>query len=869
MKTLYYSIIVALFCFSLGHSQVNVDIDLDEIRYLGTTSELDRSKFFTFHSKTDSDLDILKFKDEYDVGFGRRFYGPFAYVTSTFGHANYPAYTPGTTDNSVRKVSRFVATGHPSSVMRYNANITDAANYAVEYWLDNVADKDRPEFWEPMNEPFVHAGDAVFSVDETDQALVREKMSDWFNGLGAQIKSTPELANMKIVGYSSAWPSMELWDFTHWTTRMKMFIDRAGANMDAISVHPYDGVNITGQNNFRSGANSEAILDLIETYTAQKFGSPKDLMISEFGIIEQNYPATYSDVESAISIKGINHMMFHFMGRTDNIAMAIPFITDKSSWYYNNPQTKPYVPALFRPTDINNVTDYMYSYKINFFKLWEDVKGMRTHITSNNPDIQVQSFLDVNKAYIAINNLDDVSQTVNLNMLSNTTGISSVEIKSMKIYDQVAPSYTVTTASTMPASIAMDTGETVILKVIYNSPVTASKKITRTKYYGEVTSTTPGSAAPVFNIIGNTANTFDFTGVNVATDGLARLRIGIGRAHTYTKIPSDIKVNGTSIAIPTNWSGYDQATRSEFFGIIEAPFPINLLVNGTNTASVTFSDTGDQMSSLILEVENRDSNCSETWYEDSDLDGLGDPAVSQTSCARPDGYVANSDDLDPLTSQSDIKIFPVPGVLQAQDYNIEDGIVLYDITDSETGDQYLGNIRDGDFTQYKIDVDATGTYDVMFRVSSNETGGTINLYNKNVMLGSVAVTNTGGWTTFQTVSTTIDLEEGVHSLRMEYSGAGNLFNVNWLEFQALTLSTDDSISSNFNIKVYPNPAKDKLFIKGLRESSSFNIYDITGRLMTSVEVEKESSEIDLSNLSPGVYLLNSDALGYFHKFVKK
>lgn len=35
-----------------------------------------------------------------------------------------------------------------------------------------------------------------------------------------------------------------------------------------------------------------------------------------------------------------------------------------------------------------------------------------------------------------------------------------------------------------------------------------------------------------------------------------------------------------------------------------------------------------------------------TWYEDSDEDNLGNPAVSVSQCTQPDGYVANSDDTD-------------------------------------------------------------------------------------------------------------------------------------------------------------------------------------------------------------------------------
>jgi len=206
--------------------------------------------------------------------------------------------------------------------------------------------------------------------------------------------------------------------------------------------------------------------------------------------------------------------------------------------------------------------------------------------------------------------------------------------------------------------------------------------------------------------------------------------------------------------------------------------------------------------------------------------------------------------------------------VQAQDYNIEDGISIFTITDSEPGAEFIGQIADGDFTQYKIDVSQAGTYNVVFRVASNEVGGTITLYNRDDVLGSVNVSNTGGWRTFTTVSTTVDLEEGVQSLRLEYNGSGNLFNINWLEFQPMTLSTNSEFLAK-NIRVYPNPASDQLFVSGLQTSKEFEIIDLTGRVISSAVLKEQvKNAIDISNLSQGLYLLSQKGSGFSHKFIK-
>jgi hypothetical protein len=86
------------------------------------------------------------------------------------------------------------------------------------------------------------------------------------------------------------------------------------------------------------------------------------------------------------------------------------------------------------------------------------------------------------------------------------------------------------------------------------------------------------------------------------------------------------------------------------------------------------------------------------------------------------------------------------------------------------------------------------------------------------------------------------------------------------------LSVSSIGTSNGNISVYPNPATDKLTIENAGVGTSLEVYDVVGKLMLRTKLESAKEQIDISHLSPGMYLLrfiSKEGQQGNVKFVKK
>lgn len=97
----------------------------------------------------------------------------------------------------------------------------------------------------------------------------------------------------------------------------------------------------------------------------------------------------------------------------------------------------------------------------------------------------------------------------------------------------------------------------------------------------------------------------------------------------------------------------------------------------------------------------------------------------------------------------------LPGRIEAEDF---DGasVIQTENTGDTSGNLNVGSIEDGDWMDYHINVQTAGLYTFQFRVASPNGNGKIELKNASGdVLGQIDVPWTGGWQSYNTLSTTL------------------------------------------------------------------------------------------------------------------
>jgi hypothetical protein len=146
----------------------------------------------------------------------------------------------------------------------------------------------------------------------------------------------------------------------------------------------------------------------------------------------------------------------------------------------------------------------------------------------------------------------------------------------------------------------------------------------------------------------------------------------------------------------------------------------------------------------------------------------------------------------------------LPGTIEAENYDKGgEGVAYHDTTAGNSGGVYrsdgvdikttsdssgrynIKSVRAGEWLAYSVAVPSAGSYTVGFRVASSGTGGTVHvMLDGTNVTGAVALPNTGGWDTWQTVSKTgVALAAGAHILKLvvDANGSGGAAaDINWI-----------------------------------------------------------------------------------------
>lgn len=197
------------------------------------------------------------------------------------------------------------------------------------------------------------------------------------------------------------------------------------------------------------------------------------------------------------------------------------------------------------------------------------------------------------------------------------------------------------------------------------------------------------------------------------------------------------------------------------------------------TYTLTTDTTGDGSGSILLDPAGG------TYPEHATVRARAEAAPGSTFVGWSGDVSGSNPEVDVYMDghKSIIAEFALEGcwevLIQAEDYCQMSGIQTEPCQD-DGGGLDVGWLDPGDWMIYcGIDIPASGTYTVDYRVASQSGGGRLQLERAggSPVFGSLAVPSTGAWQNWTTISHTVDLAAGVQDIAIAAPAGG--FNLNW------------------------------------------------------------------------------------------
>ena len=218
----------------------------------------------------------------------------------------------------------------------------------------------------------------------------------------------------------------------------------------------------------------------------------------------------------------------------------------------------------------------------------------------------------------------------------------------------------------------------------------------------------------------------------------------------------------------------------------------------------------------------------------------------------------------------------VPGSIEAEDYDKGgEGLTFHETTETnipgdyrsneavdiearDEGGYHLSYVAANEWLEYTVDVEETGSYEVVATVASQDGGGAFTVSVENGDEADFSVPSTGGWETFTEVTSYINLEAGEQFLRLTIDKTP-AFNVDKLVF---TRSTGVHSQQNLRPQLFPNPATSILYLsQSVDKINHAVIRSLEGKTIKHITANELISGIDVSHLQQGYYIVQLTSAG--------
>jgi len=180
---------------------------------------------------------------------------------------------------------------------------------------------------------------------------------------------------------------------------------------------------------------------------------------------------------------------------------------------------------------------------------------------------------------------------------------------------------------------------------------------------------------------------------------------------------------------------------------------------------------------------------------------------------------------------------------------------------------------DNDWMDYSVNIAATGTYTVRFRVASMFTGAQFQLKNGSNVLATMTVPNTGNFQSWTTITSQVSLSAGQQTLRIQTTAANGGWNLNWWEINCDNISIAPPglvmqepipiLTGKNGLQMFPNPASDRANLRVNYADMGrmrIEIVDSYGSIRKTFQVQKGNTgaietPLALYGLPSGVYFV--------------